>query len=64
MNLHFVTSNQKSTRRKLDFPLTSSIYLVALPLEMHRRLKQTNVYYILFRFFALSERKRPTNLDK
>ena len=41
INLHFVTSNQISTYRKLNFPLTSSIYLVFLHLEMQKRLKQT-----------------------
>ena len=43
MNLHFVTSNQISTYRKLNFSLTSSIYFVFLPLEMKKRLKQTKV---------------------
>ena len=33
INLRFVTSNQISKYRKLNLPLTSSIYLVILPLE-------------------------------
>ena len=33
-NLHFITSNQIYTYRKLSFPLTNSTYLVFLPLEM------------------------------
>ena len=41
INLHFVTLNQISTYRKLNLPLTSSIYFVFLPLEMQKRLKQT-----------------------
>ena len=45
INLHFVTSNQTSTYRKLNFPLTSSIYLVFLHLEMQKRLKQTKAYH-------------------
>ena len=41
INLHFVTSNQISTYRKLNLPLTSSIYFVFLPLEMQKKT-QTN----------------------
>ena len=37
INLHFVTSNQISTYRKLNLPLTSSIYFVFLPLEMQKK---------------------------
>ena len=33
INLRFVTSNQISKYRTLNLPLTSSIYLVILPLE-------------------------------
>ena len=36
INLHFVTSNQISTNKKLNLSLTSS--LVFLPLEMQQRL--------------------------
>ena len=43
INLHFVTSNQISTYRKLNLPLSSSIYFVSLPLEMQKRLQQTKV---------------------
>ena len=39
INLHFVTSNQIPTYRKTNLPLTSSICLVFLPLEMQGRLK-------------------------
>ena len=53
--------NQIPTYRKPNSPLTSSIYLVFLPLEMQERLKQTKVYHT---FFTLSEKKRPTNLQK
>ena len=54
VNLHSVTSNQISTYRKLNLPLTSSIYLVFLPLEMQGRLKQTKVYHMFF-YFAWKE---------
>ena len=50
ISLHFVTSNQVSRYRKTNLPLTSSIYLVVLPLEMQRRLKQTKVYHMFFYF--------------
>ena len=43
--LHFVSSNQISTYRKLNLPLTSSIYFIFLPLEMQKRLEQTKVYH-------------------
>ena len=43
INLSFVTSNQISTDRKLNLPLTSSIYFVFLHLEMQKRLKQTKL---------------------
>ena len=36
--------NQISTYRKLNLPLTSSIYYVSLPVEMQKRLKETKVY--------------------
>ena len=42
------------------FPLTSSINLFFLLLEMHGRLKQTKAYHT--RFFTLSEKERRTNL--
>ena len=45
INLHFVTLNQISTYRKLNLPITSSIYFVFLPLEMQKRLKQIKVYH-------------------
>ena len=47
INLHFM-SNQISTYRKLNLPLPRSIYLVFLPLEMQRRLKQSKVYHMFF----------------
>ena len=37
VNLHFVTSNQISTFRKLNLPLSSRIYFVFLPLEMQKK---------------------------
>ena len=45
INLHFVKSNQISACRKLNLPLTTSIYFVFLPLEMQKRLWQTKVYH-------------------
>ena len=50
VNLHFVTSNQISTYRKLDLSLTNSVYLVFLPLETQKGLEQTKVST---RFFTL-----------
>ena len=41
INLHFATSDQVSTYRKPNLPLTSIIYLVVFPLEMQKRLKKT-----------------------
>ena len=46
INLHFVTSNQLSTDRKLNLPLTSSVYFVFFPLEIQKRLKQIKVYQV------------------
>ena len=43
--------------RKLNLPLTSSICLVFLPLEMQRKLKQTKVY----RTFCYFVRKETTH---
>ena len=57
IKLHFITSNQIPTYRKPHFPLTSSIYLVFLPLEMKRRLKQTKVYYTFFLLYL--KRSKP-----
>ena len=37
INLHLVTSNQISTFRKLNLPLSSSIYFVFFPLEMQKK---------------------------
>ena len=54
INLHFVTSNQISTYRKLNLPLISSIYFVFLPLEMQKRLKQTKVCHA-FSYFVWKE---------
>ena len=39
INLHSVTSNQISRYRNLNFPLTSSIYFVFLPLEMQKKTR-------------------------
>ena len=54
INLHFVTLNQISTYRKLNLPLTSSIYFFFLPLEMQKRLKQTKVCHA-FSYFIWKE---------
>ena len=54
LNLHFVSSNQIPTYRKLNLPLTSSIYFVFLPLEMQKRLKQTKVCHA-FSYFVWKE---------
>ena len=54
INLHFVTSNQISTYRKLNLPLTSSIYFVFLPLEMQKRLELTKAYHS-FSYFVWKE---------
>ena len=54
INLHFVTSNHISAYRKLNFPLTSSIYFVFLPLEMQKGLKQTKIYRA-FSYFVWKE---------
>ena len=56
INLHFVTLNQMPTYRKLNLPLTSSIYLVVLSpkwKEDSNRLKYTTYC------FTLSNEKRP-----
>ena len=53
-NLYFVRSNQISTYRKLNLPLTSSIYFVFLPLEIQKRLEQTKVYHA-FSYFVWKE---------
>ena len=50
INLHFVTSNQISTYRKLKLSLTGSIYFVFLPLEM---LKKTRTDQSISRVFLL-----------
>ena len=54
INLHLDASDQVSTYRKLNVSLASSIHLVFLPLEMQRRLKQTNVCHTLF-YFVIKE---------
>ena len=54
INLYVVTSNQISTYRKLNLPLTSSIYFVFLPLEIQNRLEQTKVYHA-FSYFVWKE---------
>ena len=43
-----------SIYRKLNLPLTNSIYFVFLPLEMQKRLKQIKVYHA-FCYFTLKE---------
>ena len=54
INLHFVLLNQISPYRKLNFPLTSSIYFAFLPPEMQKRLQQTKVYHT-FSYFVWKE---------
>ena len=51
INLHFAKSNQISINRKLNLPLTGSIYFVFLPLEMQYRFEQTKVHN-LFSYFV------------
>ena len=48
INLHLVKSDLIPTYSKLNLPLTSSIYLVFLPLEIQKRLEQTKVYHTFF----------------
>ena len=55
INLHFVTSNQISTCRKLNLLLSRSIYFVLLPLEMKK--KDSNRPKYATRFLTLSEKK-------
>ena len=59
MNLPFVTLNQISTYRKLNFSLTSSIYLVVLILEMECRLKQVKIYHTYFYFIWKGTTHKP-----
>ena len=54
LNLYFATSNQISAYRKLNLPLTSSIYFVFLPLEIQKGLKQTKVCHT-FSYFICKE---------
>ena len=49
INLHFVISSQIFTYGKLNLPLTSSICFVCLPLEMQKRLKQTEEYDAIYK---------------
>ena len=51
INSDLITWNQTLTHKKLKLSFTSSIYLVVLPLEMWRGLKQTNVYQTFFFLF-------------
>ena len=51
INLQFATLKQISTYRKLNLPLTSSIYFVFLPLEMQKWLEQTKIYHA-FSYFV------------
>ena len=48
INLQFVTSNQISTYRKLNLPLTGSIYLVFFPLQIQKKLNQIKACHVLF----------------
>ena len=60
INLHFDTSNQIFTYRKLNLPLTRSGYFVFLPLEMKKKDSSRPKYPT--RSLNLSQRKRSTNL--
>ena len=62
INLHFVTSNQISIYRKLNLPLTNSIYFVFLPLEMQKRLKQTKVWHAFSYFIWKKTSHKPLKL--
>ena len=59
INLHFVTSNQISTYRKLNLPLTSSNNFVFLPLEMQKRLKHTKVCHMFSYFIWKTTTHKP-----
>ena len=52
--LHFVTSYQICTHRKLNLPLRSSIYFVYLHPEIQKSLEQTKVYRA-FSYFVWKE---------
>ena len=54
IKLHFLTSNLISTYRKLNLPLTSSIYFIFLPPEIQIRLRQTKEYHV-FSYFDWKE---------
>ena len=62
INLHFVTSNQIPTLRKRNLPLSSSIYLVFLPLEIQGWLKQTKVYHTYFYFVWKETTHKPLKM--
>ena len=62
INLHFVTSNQIPTFRKRNLPLSSSIYLVFLPLEIQGWLKQTKVYHTYFYFVWKETTHKPLKM--
>ena len=62
INLHFVTSNQISIYRKLNLPLTNSIYFVFLPLEMQKRLKQTKLCHAFSYFIWKKTSHKPLKL--
>ena len=47
LTLHFLTSNEITTHRNLSLPLTSSIYLVFLPLE----IQTDRLYHAFFNLF-------------
>ena len=55
INLLCLTSSQISAHRKLNLLLTSSIYLVFLPLKVRRRLKQTKTYHIFLLYLKRND---------
>ena len=57
--MYTLTRNQISTYTKLNLSLTGSIYLVVLPLEMQKRLKQTKVYHMFFHFVWKEKTHKP-----
>ena len=61
VNSDLITWNQTLTHKKLKLSFTSSIYLVVLPLEMWRGLKQTNVYQT---FFLLCLKRNDQQINK
>ena len=60
MNLHFVTWNKISAYKRLSFSLISSIYFIALPLKMQKRL--TDQSKVDHTFLICLKRNNPQTL--